>query len=125
MPESQAFIQTARRQPGSAMDSWSSCWNRKQGEGMSTLNLTTLRCEALFASALPQSDQVAPLQVRLAIIEALRTLGARGCAEWVAQEYGDYPEAAVARMRWARFLVAHAFAVPDPATEDTGQPHSA
>jgi len=96
---------------------------------MSPLNINTLRCEALFASALPQSDLVASIEVRMAIVETLRTLGARGCAEWVAQEYGDYPEAAVARMRWARFLVAHAFAVPeaaaeDPAIEDWGEHHT-
>ncbi len=88
-----------------------------KGSVMSPLNINTLRCEALFASTLPQSDRVAPIEVRMAIVETVRALGARGCAAWVAQEYGDYPEAAVARMRWARFLVAHAFAVPDPVVD--------
>ncbi|GIJ69101.1 hypothetical protein [Virgisporangium ochraceum] len=36
-------------------------------------------------------------------------LGARGCAAWVAQAYGDFPEAAVTRMHWVQNLVAGAF----------------
>ena len=76
---------------------------------MSPANVTTVQCEALFASALPQSDDVAPARIREAIMLTLRALGARGCAAWVAQEYGDYPELAVARMRWARQLVARAY----------------
>jgi hypothetical protein len=31
--------------------------------------------------------------------------GSRGCAGEVAAAYGDYPEIAAARMRWARTLV--------------------
>ena len=37
---------------------------------------------------------------------ALDGLGAAGCAGRVAQEFGDHPEAAAARMRWARTAVA-------------------
>ena len=37
---------------------------------------------------------------------ALDGLGAAGCAGRVAQEFGDHPEAAAARMRWARATVA-------------------
>jgi hypothetical protein len=36
--------------------------------------------------------------------------GPLGCAERVAQEFGDHPEAAVTRMRWARTLTAKALA---------------
>jgi len=86
---------------------------------MSRLNLHAVRCEALFASALRRSDTIAPAQVRQAITEAIRELGSRGCAAWVAQEYGDYPEAAVARMRWARSLVADTFTDMVPADDDT------
>ncbi len=76
---------------------------------MSQLDLDTVRCEALFASALRRCDDVAPTQVRQAIMQTVRALGCRGCAAWVAQEYGDYPEAAVVRMRWARSQVGRVF----------------
>jgi hypothetical protein len=76
---------------------------------MSLLNLDTIRCEALFASALEQSDNVQPAQVRQAVIRAVRQLGSRGCAAWVAQEFGDYPEFAAHRMRWARKLVEQTY----------------
>jgi hypothetical protein len=69
-----------------------------------------MRCEALFASSLRRTDRPDPTVVRDAIEHALRVLGARGCAAWVAQAYGDYPEAAVTRMHWVQNLVAEAFA---------------
>jgi hypothetical protein len=34
--------------------------------------------------------------------------GGSGCAARVAQAFGEHPEAAVTRMRWARTLVARA-----------------
>jgi hypothetical protein len=72
---------------------------------MSRLDINAVRCEALFASTLQRSDQPTPADVRLAIMRAIRDLGNGGCAALVAQEFGDHPEAAVARMRWARQLV--------------------
>jgi hypothetical protein len=41
-----------------------------------------------------------------AIISAMHGFGPRGCARRMAQEFGDHPEAAAARMRWARQLAA-------------------
>jgi hypothetical protein len=69
-------------------------------------NLDALQCEALFASSLPQSDSLTPGQVREVIAQTISALGGHGCAARVAQEYGDYPETAVARMRWARSVIA-------------------
>jgi hypothetical protein len=66
------------------------------------LSLTTVRADALFASALQQSDEPTAAQVDQAVTAAIRTHGARGCAARVAQEYGEHPETAAARMRWAR-----------------------
>lgn len=63
---------------------------------------SAVRAEALFASVLQRSDRPSPGQVRKAVAEAIRAHGGRGCAELVAQEFGDHPEAAVERMRWAR-----------------------
>jgi hypothetical protein len=48
-------------------------------------------------------------QIRQAIARAVREFGSRGCAARVAQEFGDHPETAVARMRWARQAVAETF----------------
>src|SRR5215470_7656640 len=66
------------------------------------------RADALFVSALQRSEQPSARQVRHAIGAALRQFGDRGCTEQVAQEFGEHPELAVARMRWARRAVAAA-----------------
>ena len=64
--------------------------------------------DALFASALQCSDDPNATQVMQAIAVATSALGRMGCAARVAQEYGEHPETAVARMRWARTAVASA-----------------
>ena len=69
---------------------------------------------ALFASTLQRSDGPSAGQVRAAAAAALRAYGGRGCAERVAQEFGDHPEAAVARMRWARGVAGEVFAAAGP-----------
>jgi len=61
--------------------------------------------EALFASDLQNSPRPDGTQVRAAISRTLHDLGVRGCVERVAQEFGDHPELAVSRMRWATALV--------------------
>ena len=72
---------------------------------------------ALFASTLQRSDAPSAGQARAAATAALRAYGGRGCAERVAQEFGDHPEAAVARMRWARGVAGEVFAAPGPAQD--------
>jgi hypothetical protein len=62
------------------------------------------RCAALFASALQPSDTPTVVMIATAIRSAVQRFGARGCAERMAQEFGDHPEAAAQRMRWARQL---------------------
>ena len=56
----------------------------------------------LFASALQRCDEPGARQVRQAIAAAIRAFGGSGCAARVAQAYGEHPETAVIRMRWAR-----------------------
>lgn len=73
---------------------------------MSRLDINAVRCEALFASSMQYSDHPTQADVRLAIMRTVRDLGTRGCAAQVAQEFGDHPDLAVHRMRWARRLVA-------------------
>ena len=84
---------------------------------------TAVRAEALFVSVLQRSDRPSPGQVRKAIAAAVGAYGGRGCAERVAQEFGDHPETAVARMRWARTAAGEMFASPPvPAQDGTRRP---
>ena len=69
------------------------------------VSISTARADALFASALQRSDEPSATQVRQAIAAAIRAFGARGCAARVAQAYGEHPETAVLRMRWALAIV--------------------
>jgi hypothetical protein len=69
-------------------------------------SIHALQADALFASALQRSDELSISQIRRAIAVALDTYGGTGCAGRVAQEFGDYPESAAIRMRWARAAVA-------------------
>lgn len=75
------------------------------------LSIPAARADALFASALQRSAEPTAVQVRHAVAEAVRALGSRGCAERVAQEFGDHPETAAVRMRWARTVTDQAFRV--------------
>ena len=69
------------------------------------LSISTARADALFVSALQRSQEPSAAQVQQAIAAAIREFGARGCAARVAQAYGEHPETAAARMRWARAVV--------------------
>ena len=79
------------------------------------LNVSAARADALFASALQRSDEPTAVQVKQAIAAATRAFGDLGCAARVAQEYGEHPETAVTRMRWARAMVGSAFGAAQPA----------
>jgi hypothetical protein len=62
------------------------------------------RYEALFVSELQPTDAPTAGMVAEAIERTLRRFGVRGCAGRMAQEFGDHPDTAVTRMRWARHL---------------------
>jgi hypothetical protein len=68
--------------------------------------ITAARAEALFTSALPTGAKLsleqAAEEIRTAV---LQFGGTRGCAAEVAAAYGEHPETASARMRWARQVV--------------------
>ena len=66
------------------------------------LTISTARADALFASPLQRSDQPTVAEIHQAIAAALAAFGIRGCAARVAQAYGEHPETAAPRMRWAR-----------------------
>ncbi|BCB77392.1 hypothetical protein GCM10022251_70650 [Phytohabitans flavus] len=70
------------------------------------------RCEALFASDLQHSQHPDPTDVRAAVTRTISRLGQPACVARMAQEFGDHPEAAAARMRWARTAVESAYPGP-------------
>lgn len=65
--------------------------------------------EALFVSSLQPSADPSPADVDAAVTAMVLLHGAEGCAELMAQEFGDHPQAAVERMRWCRAAVRRAF----------------
>jgi hypothetical protein len=79
---------------------------------MNHLSISAVRTDALFVSALQRSEEPSASQVRQAVTAAVRQFGGRGCAGRVAQEFGEHPETAAARMRWARRLITEAFGGP-------------
>ena len=75
---------------------------------MRHLTICTFQADALFVSALQCSDELSAGQVRQAVAAAVGAFGYSGCAGRVAQEFGDHPETATARMRWARAVAGQA-----------------
>ena len=68
------------------------------------INVNDAWCEALFASPLQPSDSPTAGMAAEAANWTLQQLGVHGCAGRMAQEFGDHPDAAASRMRWARQL---------------------
>ena len=83
---------------------------------MAYLSIGAVRADAVFVSGLQRCDEPSAGQVRQAVAAAVRAFGCSGCAGRVAQEFGDHPETAVIRMRWARGVAREAFAdsAPEP-----------
>jgi hypothetical protein len=73
------------------------------------LSIDTFQADAIFASWLQRGDEPSAGQVQQAVAAAMRAFGYSGCAERVAQEFGDHPETAVIRMRWARAVARETF----------------
>ena len=86
------------------------------------LSTDTGRADALFASVLQISDAPSAVQVKQAIDAATSALGDLGCAARVAQEFGEHPETAVTRMRWAREEVAFVFGGSPSDSDDDPRP---
>jgi hypothetical protein len=86
------------------------------------VSVTAVRADALFVSALQRSDDPTDGEIREAVAVAVRRFGSRGCAERVAQEFGDHPDVAVPRMCWARRLVDETFGRSAPLAPCGGPP---
>jgi hypothetical protein len=75
--------------------------------------LTAARAAALFVSDVSVADHPTDMDVDAAIRRSLRTHGgSRGCAADLAAAYGDRPELAASRMRWALSVVESRYARP-------------
>jgi hypothetical protein len=81
---------------------------------MAYLTIGAFHADAVFVSGLQRRDEPSAGQVRQAVAAAVRAFGYSGCAGRVAQEFGDHPETAVIRMRWARAVAREAFAGSAP-----------
>ena len=79
------------------------------GAAIHEFHSSAVLADALFVSALQRCEQPSERQIRHAVAEVVRTFGPGGCAERVAQEFGDHPDSAVSRMRWARTRAAKVF----------------
>jgi len=77
---------------------------------MPCLSIGAYQADAIFASGLQRGDEPSVGQIRQAVAAAIRVFGYSGCAERVAQEFGDHPETAVPRMHWARAVACETFA---------------
>lgn len=72
--------------------------------------LIAARAAALFVSDLSIHCHPSEAEVAAAIKHAVRAHGGvRGCAGEVGAAYGDYPETAGERMRWARQVIEATF----------------
>ena len=78
--------------------------------------LLAARAAALFASDLPTGSRPAPSAVTAVIAASVHACGGtRGCVAMMAAAYGDYPESAAPRMRWALATVSRDFRHPSGA----------
>jgi hypothetical protein len=83
-----------------------------------SITLDEVRAEAVFAGDLQPSEHPPPDLVRRAVTAVLRRYGSAWCAARLAQEYGDHPETAQARMAWALRVVQDCY--PRPAGRRRG-----
>ena len=78
-----------------------------------TDTITAARAAALFVSDVSVAAHPTDAEVDDAIRRSLRTHGgSRGCAADLAAAYGDRPELAASRMRWALGVVQSRYARP-------------
>jgi len=83
--------------------------------------VTGARRVALFASGLQRSDAPTTAMAADAITATILRFGINGCLSRMAQEFGDHPDTAAARMQWICQLTAQVPAWPQrPA--DAGRP---
>lgn len=76
---------------------------------MTTMTIDEARVEALFVSDVQRWQRLPADAVREVVDHTISRHGAGGCAALVAQEFGEHPETAVDRMRWALATIRAAY----------------
>jgi hypothetical protein len=71
-----------------------------------------LAAEALFVSDVQPSDRPSRKRLEDAVTAMILRHGSDGCAAVVAEEFGDHPDVAVARMCWVRGELKNAVVPP-------------
>jgi hypothetical protein len=104
-----ATVAQPMSQPGSGLLDADAASTARQEEPMTALLSDDVRVEALFVSDLQRSQHPTDESIRAAVDATVDRLGENGCAALVAQEFGEHPDCALGRMRWARLAVSHAF----------------
>jgi len=88
---------------------------------MTYLSMGAVQADAVFVSRPQRCDELGAGQVRQAVAAAVRAFARSSCDGRVAQEFGNHPDTAVLRMRWARDFARKAFADwppgPGPGTD--------
>ncbi|BAL87240.1 hypothetical protein AMIS_20200 [Actinoplanes missouriensis 431] len=74
-----------------------------------TVTWDVMHAEALFVSDLQPSDHPSAREVQVEVMTAILRHGVDGCADLLAQEYGEHHEQAAQRMRWCLDTVADAY----------------
>ena len=91
------------REPGSGQGP---CAKPAQAQPPRSGQLLAARAQALFTSDLSAHREHTQAEVTAAIKRAFRVHGGvGGCAAEVAAAYGEHPETAARRMRWARAVI--------------------
>jgi hypothetical protein len=75
---------------------------------MTYLSMGAVQADAVFVPRLQRCGELSAGQVRQAVAAAVRAFG--GYSGRVAQEFGNHPDTAVIRMRWACDVAREAFA---------------
>jgi hypothetical protein len=99
------LLPTVPRMPG--------CMGEREAHDVASRALPrrrSIQADALFVSGLQRCDEPSAGQARQAVAAAIRAFGRSGCAGRVAEEFGEHPETAVIRMRWARAVAGEVFA---------------
>jgi hypothetical protein len=82
----------------------------RQEDPMTALDID-VHSEALFVSHVQRSQEPSAELIRAAVNATVDRLGEVGCAELVAQEFGEHPDCALGRMQWARRAARSAFSM--------------
>jgi hypothetical protein len=77
---------------------------------MTTCPVDPVLCMALFVSDTPCTSDPDDATVRATVSATLQRLGADECYARAAEVFGDRPDVALDRIRWARSVCARAMA---------------